>query len=113
MANFTLKSEPVRINTIIGTLFSDMTSTASQYAVPFGRIGGAVVHVLQQIRLGIQNVVTVAVRVSLGAIRYVYKNNQWHGRRETVRRNTWSKTDDTGPTDRWIKTSDGETERWQ
>lgn len=101
MANFTLKSEPVRINTIIGTLFSDMVKPASNYTVPFGRIGGAVVHVLRQFKASIQDIVTVAVRVSLGAIRHVYKTNEWHIRKETKR------------TNRWVKTESGKEERWQ
>lgn len=101
MANFTLKSEPVRINIIIGTLFSDMTSAASQYTVPFGRIGGAVVHVLRQFKASIEKVVTIAVRVSLGAIRHVYKTNEWHERKEVKR------------TNRWVKTESGGDERWQ
>lgn len=113
MASFTLKTNAIRVNTIIGTLFSDMTSAASQYTVPFGRIGGVFMRVLLQIRLGIQKAVTVAVRVALASIRYVSKTNEWYGRRETVYRNTWSKKDETGPRDRWVKTTDGEDERWQ
>lgn len=101
MATFTLKTNAIRVNTIIGTLFSDMVKPASNYTVPFGRIGGVFVRILQQFKASIQNVVTVAVRVSLGAIRHVYKTNEWHIRKETKR------------TNRWVKTESGKEERWQ
>lgn len=100
MANFTLKSAPIRIKTIIGTLFSDMAKPASNYNVPFGRIGGVFVRVLLQIRLGIQKAVSVAVRVALAPIKHVYKTNEWHERKEIKRRNRWDKTD-SGDTERW------------
>lgn len=101
MASFTLKTNAIRVGTIIGTLFSDMTSTASQYTVPFGRIGGVFVRILLQIRLGIQKAVSVAVRVALAPINHVYKTNEWHERKEVKR------------TNRWVKTDSGGSERWQ
>lgn len=101
MATFTLKTNAIRVNTIIGTLFSDMTSVASQYTVPFGRIGGAVVHVLRQFKASIEKVVTIAVRVALIPINHVYKTNEWHERKEIKR------------TNRWVKTEGGKDERWQ